>query len=412
MCYRKIALTPLILAGCAAVPALPTLDAEARRDLGRVAVVARATQPEIDLAGIPGSKAAGGAEGAVAVGVLCTGLMATSGYTVFLIPFVCPAAAIAGGLIGAASAESGRAVDAAKQRLDALSDPALIHRALRDEVAKALAARFPQRQADRQMADTVLEVGIASIKTRSVRMLDPPLQLVVEADVRVLRARDGKALFEGRLGFAGARHKLAEWMDQDARALRADIERAYAELGASIVDHTLLLYPFPHRRTAETELGRTTWGLAAEYPPTRGVLADTHLIDWLTWGRIDSVRPVLSWEKFPRAADVEAAPGEMARVRNVSYDLVIAIDHRNAPLRVVYRRDALGANSHRLETALEPARRYFWSVRARFELDGEVYVTEWSAASPNNALLDGRPFMTSPAHFASPHSGSYRFSTP
>lgn len=425
-----------VLAGCATVPAPPTLDAGARRDLGRVAVVSRGTKPEVDLAGIPASRTAGAAEAAIATGGICAaGFVSGGPLTIYLIPFMCPAAAIVGGVVGAASADSGGTVDAARRRMLALSDPSLVQRALRDEVAKVLGARLANSHvalaAEQQVAsgepdylalaslgvDTVLETSIASIKTRSVRAFDPPLQLVVVADVRVLRVRDRKVLYEGKAGFAGARHKLSGWMEADARALRTDFERTFPELSLHIVDQALLLYPFPHRRRTDPGLGRNTWGLSAEYPQTWGALADSELLAGLVWNKVDTLQPELRWEKFPRAVDFETAPAEMARVSNVTYDLVVAIENRNAPLRVVYRREAIGASSHRLETALEPSRRYFWSVRARFELDGRAHVTEWSRAS-GNALLEGRaleawavePLLD--AQFASPHSGSYRFSTP
>ena len=33
---------------------------------------------------------------------------------------------------------------------------------------------------------------------------------------------------------------------------------------------------------------------------------------------------------------------------------------------------------HKLETPLSPAARYFWTVRARFKLDGVTRVTPWA----------------------------------
>lgn len=428
-----------VLAGCVAAPPLPALDAQAHRDLGRVAVVARATKPEVDLAGIPANRAGGAAEAAIGAGGACaaTFAMLASGayFAIYAIPLLCPAAAIAGVVVGAASADSGGTVDAARRRMQALSDPSLVQRALRDEVARAVDARLGDRHvelpAEQQVApgepdyaalaslgvDTVLETRIESIRTRSVRMFDPPLQLVVIAEMRALRVRDRKVLYEGKAGFAGARYKLSEWMEADARALRADFERVSPELSMHIADQALLLYPFPYRPAAESGLALSPWGLAAEYPQTWGALADAELLAGLLWSKVDSLQPVLRWEKFPRAADFKAAPGDMARVGKVTYDLVVAIEHRNAASRIVYRREALEASSHRLETALEPARRYLWSVRARFELDGRARVTEWSGATLGNSLLEGRPFawLAAPlldAQFASPNSGSYRFATP
>jgi len=51
--------------------------------------------------------------------------------------------------------------------------------------------------------------------------------------------------------------------------------------------------------------------------------------------------------------------------------------------------------------ALQPKTRYFWTMRARFELDGATRVTGWGS---NHYM--GRDSMTAPSRF------SYRFRTP
>jgi hypothetical protein len=58
-----------------------------------------------------------------------------------------------------------------------------------------------------------------------------------------------------------------------------------------------------------------------------------------------------------------------------------------APAGIVYRRDGLASPTHTLETALSPGTRYFWTVRARFELDGRERVTEWGTI--NNGGIYG-----------------------
>ena len=108
----------------------------------------------------------------------------------------------------------------------------------------------------------------------------------------------------------------------------------------------------------------------------------------------------MRWETFPRKEDAEAAPEPMARVRNVRYDLLVASEKNGVPSGLVYSRDGIESNSHTLENALEPGRRYFWTVRARFDLDGDTYVTEWARSAFYGHAL------------TSPNMWSYRFSTP
>jgi hypothetical protein len=91
----------------------------------------------------------------------------------------------------------------------------------------------------------------------------------------------------------------------------------------------------------------------------------------------------------------------MARVAKVSYDLVIAREQDLAPAEIVYRRAGLPVPEHRLESPLQPKTRYFWTVRARFELDGAPRVTGWGTTH-----YAARDTMTAPSRF------SYRFRTP
>ncbi len=47
------------------------------------------------------------------------------------------------------------------------------------------------------------------------------------------------------------------------------------------------------------------------------------------------------------------------------------------PPASVYSRAGIPAPSHTLEETVQPSTKYFWTVRARFELDGQPRVTEW-----------------------------------
>jgi len=55
-------------------------------------------------------------------------------------------------------------------------------------------------------------------------------------------------------------------------------------------------------------------------------------------------------------------------------------------LAVVYERHDLREASHAVEAALDPNTEYAWSVRARFELNGETRVSEWSLVAMTEPL--------------------------
>jgi hypothetical protein len=92
---------------------------------------------------------------------------------------------------------------------------------------------------------------------------------------------------------------------------------------------------------------------------------------------------------------------DMGRVKNVRYDLIIVRERNLAPAEVVYRREGLPEAHHALETSLSSGTHYFWTVRARFELDSRERVTEWGSTH-----YMARERYSAPSHL------SYRFKTP
>ena len=147
-------------------------------------------------------------------------------------------------------------------------------------------------------------------------------------------------------------------------------------------------------------------------------------LDWYASGlgfdKVDSVQPTLRWESFPRpndrAGDRAATQG---RIHQVTYELRIfkaqRIPFRETwgpggylayvgflPGEEVYVREALLEPFHKLEKPLEPSAWYFWTVRARFKIDGHLRVTEWGVALPEIARR--LPQVPNPFY--------YRFQTP
>lgn len=131
-------------------------------------------------------------------------------------------------------------------------------------------------------------------------------------------------------------------------------------------------------------------GLRAEYPEQRFFM----FIDPIpaAFVPVDSLQPTLRWESFPRSKDQESKIGN---VSNVNYQLRISAEGFG------YTRDDLKEPYHRIETPLAPSKKYFWTVRACFELNGENRCTVWGA-------LSKWEYWT----FSHPNGWSYRFQTP
>jgi hypothetical protein len=399
-------LVTVVHAGCASLPPqVPT--APGATALGRVAVVAGGGTPEIKFEGFVHGRAGGAAIGSGVTFLSCVSIGASStcagpfcGPMAVLWLGVCGAASVVGGVAGAVAAPSAETVRGAEARLHAALDVDTIHDSLRQQIELAARAHGAV-PVSRKDADTLLEASIVRAGTAGAG-IDAPIELRMRAQVRLLRAATGEELYRAEYTHLGERLKLAQWAEGDGEHLLRGLERGYAALATHIAESLFLLYPLPEQQAGSAGLLAVSFGLAPIDPKTRGTLTGDRLIgDRFEWTRVGSLQPTLRWEAFPREAERTAASADMARVENVAYDLVLAREENLAPSREVYRREGLPQPEHRVETMLQPGARYFWTVRARFTLDGATRVTGWGATHHI-----ARESMTVPSPY------SYRFRTP
>ncbi|MBI5016791.1 MAG: hypothetical protein HZB55_15065 [Deltaproteobacteria bacterium] len=262
---------------------------------------------------------------------------------------------------------------------------------------------------------TVEEVSLQSISVWRTDLVDAYL-LELRAAVRLRSAPGGPVLYERQVVARGTPLNTDEWGRRNTEAVQQSVDQLLRAAAEQIADEMLWLYPLPGQADGG-EGGGTAhgggFGLRVVEAPWRW---RTPLIP-----SVDSLKPTLSWEVFPREQDRALTPQMAARVANVVYDLRLApiaryggelppagIFGRNRrrtalgwPSEAVYARDGFPDPRHSVEEILLPDMLYFWTVRARFTLDGQPRATEW--ASPG---ASGR--RTAPP--LSWHS--YRFVTP
>ena len=102
---------------------------------------------------------------------------------------------------------------------------------------------------------------------------------------------------------------------------------------------------------------------------------------------------------------------DMERVTNVAYDIRIWLVKEDSSTELVYEREAIRETAHKLEVPLAPSSKYFWSVRARFDLDGKTRVSEWSLSLyPGRAYYNPREVARKTGRI--PTANYYRFKTP
>lgn len=432
LCYqRAVAMLMVIViflqSGCATtVPAPAQTRHQASVNPDKMVVVAGAGNPEIRLEGfvhgkVEGAAAAGGSTfvacaSGLARGGGCSG--AFCGAVVILWLGVCGVAGTVGGVVGAVTTPKASKIRTAEATLQSALDARTIQESLREQVVVAgsaagvrlstltlegAAAAAPRDYRPLRDAgvEHVLEVALAKVGTDGSGT-NSPIALVMQAQVRMVRTADNTEVFSSTYDYSGKRLKLAEWSADQGKRLLDALQVGYEALGRQIYENVFLLYPFPDWNAHSGGMLVATFGLGPVYPLTRGQLSgDPFFSEYFEWKEVDSLRPTLAWQAFPRDSDRKASPSEMTRVTNVRYDLVIARERNQAADEVVYRREGLPEPRHALEILLRPDTHYLWSVRARFSLDGRERVTEWGSIN-----YAARERVTAPSRW------SYRFKTP
>jgi len=421
-------LVPLVIAlsGCASLEnRAPETGYQVR--LGTVAVVSSERAPEIKFEGFDRGKVASAATAAGDTFARCLGGIGGGGCSgsfcgavVIVMLGICGIAGLIGGLAGAAEAPNLDQVLEGEAMLASALEVRTIQNSVRDAVMdSALLAGVklatPPEDVVRNAAktgdyralaghgvDTVLETKLTVAGTSGAGINDPST-VYMQVHVRLLDTASNAEQYATDYLYSGRRLTVAGWSDQQAKPLINELEKGYRVLGKHIYENIFELYPFPDREPHSAGgVLSVAFGLAPIYPPTRGTLTGDRLIGpTFEWFAVDELQPRFEWEAFPRAGDIAKAPDEMSKVVDVTYDLIIASEENLAPAEVVYFKTGLISPVHTISIPLQPEKRYFWTVRSRFNLDGRSRITEWSSTN-----YFAREKIPAPSHV------NFRFRTP
>lgn len=244
--------------------------------------------------------------------------------------------------------------------------------------------------------DSALEVGIDQFGFQGGKGSDPEITFLMSAHFRLIRISDNAELVSSIEEFKSPSRKLSEWTANDEKLLFDEINRAYRELAENFVADYLYVIQFPV----------SEWSFF-EYCMLKPIYPEH---DYAFWGQppfvpINSLRPTLKWETFPREIDLT---GDMATVAGLAKDIVYDLRiwetmSEEPPENPVYEKSGLKKPLHQIERPLNPGTKYYWSVRARFTLHGQPKTTTWSF-SRIPGLRCGYKNI--------PSSNYYRFATP
>lgn len=125
---------------------------------------------------------------------------------------------------------------------------------------------------------------------------------------------------------------------------------------------------------------------------------------WATVPQVESLTPMLIWQTFPRARDLERlGASSPAQVTNVRYELMLWRQSKGSagdPNLVVATN--LTTPRYAIVVPLIRGCVYRWRVRARFELDGKPRLTPWSQAG---SLAEYEPSDSTAFAFRTPGKG-------
>ena len=161
---------------------------------------------------------------------------------------------MAGAVVGAVKAEPAKKVDEAENIINSAVAKLRIQETLRDHVVKeaqkeergcftvlegygptSIDQKVSYRHLTERGFDTILQISVIRFGLIGKWELNPPLQLEMVVQVKVIQARDDKELYSDIFQYTGESRKFSEWCAENAQALQDEFERCYRVLAEDII---------------------------------------------------------------------------------------------------------------------------------------------------------------------------------
>ena len=346
-------------------------------------------------------------------GIMACGQMGTNELGALFAIVCMPFGATVGAIWGAGRAAPEENVATAEQRIASASKPVDPHRLLLESVQRyaresdlsglaALPDEGPQSLEDapryRGGPDYVVEVALTELRATTPGTAALPYYFRLSARGRLVRVADNEVMDSFTSTAATNEGTVDEWTAENGKLIVEELGDALQRVGAAFVDEWILLYRGETAAGTDTKRNRTPDYMLRPLSPVRisiRVFKTPYIAGHLDPVNVGSTTPLLAWEKLPSTVHAELFEGASPRARNIRYDVQVfdagpfLPDTIAAPRvpqdtiaarRVVRRHADLTVPEVRVEETLTPCTYYFWTVRARFELDGRQRSTEWSGA--------------------------------
>lgn len=435
-CYRAICATvalSLLMNGCASMSAQPlTNPAESTKFDPPALIVAPARfEPIAEVAPVLRTKDKAASEGAAKGMKAAVGGTGGDPSAILLLPILLPVLLPVGAAIGSAHERSLAASDdilaGGRPVVERAIGQLQLQQRLQEHVVAELHAervgksvlvqgdigpRKPDEHPAYQnlAAPVVLEIsvldlgfsdrfGVFSVKTKDG---NDGYVFTLTTKARLIDTGRGAVLDEMKHHYRSDALTPTEWLQANAGSFKHTLDDAVQRSAHDIVLEFFRLYYPPKASVPEDDASHSIpyYVLKPLYPEgrrggldLRQVISDRYIkgLGGIDVTPIDDLRPTFRWEPFPRPIDLTQWQGH---IDNVSYEIAVyqaeknrfgSTEHYSAgPL--AYQRSGLTTPEHRPEESFVPCGRYAWTVRARFVLDGQTRVTEWTGAYPNYAM--------------------------
>jgi hypothetical protein len=104
------------------------------------------------------------------------------------------------------------------------------------EPAGDAANRITGQPATSEAQEAVLEIHISEAALSGKPGINPPLALRVQAQITLVRARDGQELYSCPVRYCSAERKFKAWASHDARLFRLELDQSYRQIGAVLAE--------------------------------------------------------------------------------------------------------------------------------------------------------------------------------
>lgn len=372
-----------------------------RRQIRQVAIVPAKFTPQINYhpffaKGRDVGAAKGAANGAVTGalwGIGATG--GTGGFGAILLPFFIAGGAVLGGTGGGIGGALASVPEENAKQIEEAVDNALVKLDIQGTMAEHILRSgndftkykytifkgigpgsreeiSDYRNLNLEGIDIILEVSVISLGFKGGKGSNPSISFDMKVNVRAIDVTNVEEVYSEITEYVSRERRLSEWMENNAQEVQDEFEHCYQSLAEDIIEKIFLLYEFyviPQRDPS--------WHCMLQpfYPELKYGFFSTKL----KYPEVDSLQPTLKWEPFPREKDInEDKKGILTRINEITYDLKIWSEQDFIQDEPLYIRQGIERAEHKIEILLEQSKRYFWTFRAGFKLDGQYRVTKWA----------------------------------